>query len=110
MAVSELHPTHQGARPTQPTKRPPGPITAGLLEWRSDGACPTPFGGSSGSDAASLILLKANALTQCLASAFSAAHEHRESEFSNLVDSYKALALEGIGDLIMLAKVLVDEA
>lgn len=98
-------------------RRSPGPITAGLLKWTCNGPSgPTPFGGSSGADAASMILLKAHALTACLSAAFSDSatiDRYRGgedcSEFDTMIDSTKSLALDAIGDLIMLAKVLVDE-
>lgn len=110
-------PIHNDAEPKsfQRTSSP-GPITAGLLKWTCNGACgPTPFGGINGPDAASIILLRAEALIACLSAAFSDSEElegrahGRYSELSSLIGSKKALAMEAIGDLIMLAKVLVDE-
>lgn len=87
-----------------------GPITAGLIDWKADGVGRTPFGGANGPDAASCLLLKAQALTACLSAAFATANDHRECEFDLLGDGYKSLALDAIGDLILLAKALVDEA
>jgi hypothetical protein len=104
MAVSQLH-----AAPHSENTRP-GPITAGLLKWQSNGPNgPRPFGGANGPDAASAILLKTAALTSCLSASFSDSHANHQSEFAALVDDQKSLAMSAIGDLILLAKVLTDE-
>ncbi len=103
MAISHLH-----AAPDSGNSRP-GPITAGLLKWESNGAdSPRPFGASNGPEAAGDILINANALTLCLSASFMDSHQG-ECEFAAVPDSIKALALDAIGNLIMLAKVMTDE-
>jgi hypothetical protein len=111
LAVSNLH---AAPAPQKSSRQEPGPITAGLLNLTHSGlGGSTPFGGIDGPDAAGMILLRAHALTACLSAAFNTTEVTRHDEdnqFNLLIDSYKALAMEGIGDLILLAKVLVDEA
>lgn len=107
MATATIH--EVGNPGTKDSRR--GPITAGLLDWTRDGGATCKhFGGVNGADSASVILLKAQALTSCLSAGFESAHENPECEFALLSDRQKSLAVDAIGDLIMLAKVLVDEA
>lgn len=102
MAHAKLH---AAAHPAKP-----GPIANGLLGWRPHGIDgETPFGGTSGPDAASGVLLRAYALTQCLAVAFADEDKGDHNDFGNLKGTCKSLALEGIGNLILLAKALVDD-
>ena len=86
-------------------KREPGPITRFLLGYHPTGSGPLAWGAISGPEAASSILLKAYGMTQCLYAGL----DEKDSEFNALADTYKALAVDGIGDLIILAKVLCDE-
>lgn len=105
MAVTQLH-TPIGATKVLPA----GAASEALRNWSQDGVgTRTPFGGANGADAASGLLLKAHALTACLSAAFQASEEAGETEFALLRDGCKALALDAIGDLILLAKFLADE-
>jgi hypothetical protein len=88
---------------------PEGAVTKAILNWKPNRVGPTPFGGTNGPDAASLMLLKAHAMIECMAAAHGSASENPDCDFALLVDSYKELALEGIGDLVLFAKLLVDE-
>jgi len=93
----------------QASELPQGAVTNAILNWKPNGVGPTPFGGDNGPDAASMVLLRAHALLQCLAAAHATADEYSNCDYAMLVDSYKELALEGIGDLVLFAKLLVDE-
>ena len=110
MAVTNLHAQQGAEQPGRKTET----LTQGVINWRMDGAAgPTPFGGSSGADAASGILARAYALTTCLSAAYHTADllpADEPGEINCVSDLLKGLALEGVGDLIMLAKLLVDEA
>ena len=88
---------------------PPGAVTKAILDWKPNGVGYTPFGGTNGPDAASMVLLKANAMLHCMAVGFSSSHDDDQCEFALLSDEFKNLALQGIGDLVLLAKILVDE-
>jgi hypothetical protein len=103
MAESQLHATTETKTPER------GHITASLLEWQPSCVGPYAWSAKSGPEAASVNLLKAHALTACLAAAFDDSGKPN-SEFDALVGSYKSLAMEGIGDLILLAKLLTDDA
>jgi len=102
MAVSTLH-AAPGPQNAQQERRP-GPITEGLLKWKPDVVGPFAWAGPTGPEAASGVLLRAHALTACLSAGFS----EEGGELNATADSLKGLALEGIGDLILLAKLLVD--
>lgn len=106
MADSQIPPASNPANPQ--SRKKAGPITTGLLQWQPNGTGPYAWAVGSGPEAASLILLEAHALTACLSAAFS--EDVHNSEIDALNGSYKALAMEGIGDLILLAKVLTDES
>jgi hypothetical protein len=88
---------------------PEGAVTKAILKWKPNGVGPTPFGAINGPEAASMVLLKAHAMIECMAAAHGSAAKDPNCDFGLLVDSYKELALEGIGDMVLFAKLLVDE-
>lgn len=87
-----------------------GPITKELLKWKTNGGeGPTPFGGSSGPEAANALLGRVEGLARCLEWAFRDADSNSNSDFETLRSEYKAQAFGGIGDLICLARILISE-
>ncbi|GAA5057802.1 hypothetical protein GCM10023208_23670 [Erythrobacter westpacificensis] len=52
----------------------------------------------------SAVLRHAHGITMCLAASF----DGQEGEIAAMVDSYKSAALEGIGDLLSLARILCE--
>lgn len=88
---------------------PSGAVTKAILEWKPNGIGYTPFGGTNGADAASMVLLKANAMIHCMASGFASAHDNDQCEFALLTDEFKSLGLQAIADMVLFAKLLVDE-
>ena len=83
---------------------PEGAVAKAIMEWKPNAVGYTPFAsGASG------LLLKANAMVQCLAASFGDTAADDQCGFALLSDKFKELALEGIGDMILFAKLLSDE-